>query len=166
MRARKKRLKNSEERFRAIFETAKDCVFIKDRNLRYTLVNPSMENLLALTAPVIMKRTDEDLFGPESADHLHQLDLRVLTGETIEGRDIPRPVRGIPMTFLDMRVPMRNEHGHIVGICGISRNITERTKTGPAKVATVEEGPSPVMRSTLAEARMAAKTDINNTAQR
>ena len=152
-------LKDSEERFRAIFETAKDCVFIKDRNLRYTLVNPSMENLLELTAPVIMKRTDQDLFGPESADHLHQLDLRVLTGETIEAEHT-RPVRGIPMTFLDMRVPMRNEHGHIVGICGISRNITERTKTGPAKVATVEEGPSPVMRSTLAEARMAAKTDI------
>ena len=77
-------LKNSEERFRAIFETAKDCVFIKDRNLRYTLVNPSMENLLELPAPVIMKRTDEDLFGPESADHLRQLDLRVLTGEIIE----------------------------------------------------------------------------------
>ncbi len=152
-------LKKSEERFRAIFETAKDCVFIKDRNLRYTLVNPSMENLLELTAPVIMKRTDQDLFGPESADHLHQLDLRVLTGEIIEAEHT-RPVRGIPMTFLDIRAPMRNEHGAIVGICGISRNITERTKTGTAKVATVEEGPSPVMRSTLAEARMAAKTDI------
>ncbi len=152
-------LKESEERFRAIFETAKDCVFIKDRNLRYTLVNPSMENLLELTAPVIMKRTDQDLFGPESADHLHQLDLRVLTGEIIEAEHT-RPVRGIPMTFLDIRAPMRNEHGDIVGICGISRNITERTKTGPAKVATVEEGPSTVMRSTLAEARMAAKTDI------
>ncbi|MGO9569398.1 MAG: PAS domain S-box protein [Desulfomonilaceae bacterium] len=152
-------LKESEERFRAIFETAKDCVFIKDRNLRYTLVNPSMENLLELRASVIMKRTDEDLFGSESADHLHQLDLRVLTGEIIEAEHT-RPVRGIPMTFLDMRAPMRNEHGQIVGICGISRNITERTKTGPAKAATVEEGPSTVMRSTLAEARMAAKTDI------
>ncbi|MBI5248789.1 MAG: PAS domain S-box protein [Desulfomonile tiedjei] len=152
-------LKESEERFRAIFETAKDCVFIKDRDLRYTLINPSMESLLELPAAVIMKSTDEDLFGPESADHLHQLDLRVLTGEIIEAEHT-RPVRGIPMTFLDIRAPMRNERGVIAGICGISRNITERTKTGPAKVVTVEEGPSATMRSTLAEARMAAKTDI------
>lgn len=152
-------LKASEERFRTIFETAKDCVFIKDRDLRYTLVNPSMENLLELQSSEIIKRTDESLFGPESADHLHQLDLRVLTGEIIEAEHT-RPVRGIPMTFLDIRAPMRNEHGHIVGICGISRNITERTKTGPAKVIAVEDGPSAAMRSTLAEARMAAKTDI------
>jgi PAS domain S-box-containing protein len=152
-------LKESEERFRAIFETAKDCVFIKDRNLRYTLVNPSMENLLELPASVIMKSTDENLFGPEPADHLNQLDLRVLTGEIIEAEHT-RPIRGIPMTFLDIRAPMRNEHGRIVGICGISRNITERTKTGPVKAVTVEEGPSAAMRWTLAEARMAAKTDI------
>lgn len=152
-------LKESEERFRAIFETAKDCVFIKDRNLRYTLVNPSMKNLLELPASVIMRSTDENLFGPEHADHLKQLDLRVLAGEIIEAEHT-RPVRGIPMTFLDIRAPMRNEHGSIVGICGISRNITERTKSGPAKTVTVEEGPSAAMRWTLAEARMAAKTDI------
>ena len=36
----------SEELFRAIFDSARDCIFIKDRSLRYTLVNPEMVNLL------------------------------------------------------------------------------------------------------------------------
>jgi len=152
-------LKRSEERFRAIFETTKDCVFIKDQNLRYTLVNPSMELLLELPASEIMKRRDEELFGTEAGNHLHQLDLRVLAGEIIEVEHT-RPVKGISMTFLDMRAPMRNEHGQIVGVCGISRNITERTKTALPKEVAIEDGPSTIMRLTLAEARMAARTDI------
>ena len=77
-------LKDSEERFRAIFETAKDCIFIKDRRLRYTLVNSSMENLMELPASAIMDTTDDDLFGPVPADYLNRLDLRVLSGEIIE----------------------------------------------------------------------------------
>ncbi|HOT49030.1 MAG TPA: PAS domain S-box protein, partial [Syntrophales bacterium] len=36
-------LRKSEENFRAIFETAPDCIFIKDRALKYVLVNPSVE---------------------------------------------------------------------------------------------------------------------------
>ncbi len=35
-------LRDSEERFRTLFETAPDCIFMKDRSLRYTLVNPAM----------------------------------------------------------------------------------------------------------------------------
>ena len=152
-------LKRSQERFRAIFDTAKDCIFIKNQNLRYTLVNPSMELLLELPASEIMKRRDEEIFGIEAANYLHQLDLRVLAGEIIEAEHT-RPIKGISTTFLDIRAPMRNEHGRIVGVCGISRNITERTKTGLTKEIAIEDGPSTVMRLTLAEARMAAKTDI------
>lgn len=77
-------LKRSQERFRAIFDTAKDCIFIKNQNLRYTLVNPSMELLLELPASEIMKRRDEELFGIGAANYLHQLDLGVLAGEIIE----------------------------------------------------------------------------------
>ena len=34
-------LRQSEERFRAVFEAAHDCIFIKDRQLKYTMVNPA-----------------------------------------------------------------------------------------------------------------------------
>ncbi len=152
-------LKRSQERFRAIFDTAKDCIFIKNQNLRYTLVNPSMELLLELPASEIMKRRDEELFGIGAANYLHQLDLGVLAGEIIEAEHT-RPIKESPRHFWIFARPMRNEHGQIVGVCGISRNITERTKTGLTKEIAIEDGPSTIMRLTLAEARMAAKTDI------
>jgi PAS domain-containing protein len=34
-------LRQSEKRFRAIFERAEDYIFLKDRSLRYTNVNPA-----------------------------------------------------------------------------------------------------------------------------
>ncbi len=151
-------LKLSEERFRAIFETAKDCIFIKNRSLQYTLVNPAMESLLELPAAEIMRLRDIELYGMEDGDYLHRLDMRVLTGESIE-TEHTRTIRGIPMTFLDIRAPMKDESDRIIGICGISRNITER-KDVPHRALTMQESQSPVMRSTFAEALMAAKTDI------
>ena len=78
----------SEERMRAIFEAATECIFIKNRSLKYTLVNPYMANLLELPASDIAGRVDEELFGQEAGQHLRQVDQRVLAGETIE-EDIP-----------------------------------------------------------------------------
>lgn len=151
-------LKLSEERFRAIFETARDCIFIKDQDLKYLLVNPAMERMLELPASEIMQLSDEELFGQGAGEYLRQLDRRVLAGEIIE-TEHTRSVKSVPMTFLEIRAPMRNHNGEIIGICGISRNITERTK-GVFKEISVDQVSSTIMRSTLAEARMAAKTDI------
>ncbi len=79
----------SEERLRAIFEAATECVSIKDRSLKYTLVNPYMANLLERPATEIVGRTDEDLFGHEAGRHMSQVDQRVLLGVKPLKRSIP-----------------------------------------------------------------------------
>ncbi len=150
--------KQSEERFRTIFELARDCVFIKDKSLRYTLVNPSMEDLLQKTASWIVGRTDGDIYGDKAAEHLKDVDERVLKGDVIE-EEHTRPVRGMPVTFLDTRVPMRNTKGDVVGICGIARNITDRTHFFRQPQVRDLQYPSKAIRSTLAAARLAAQTD-------
>ncbi|MGO9570227.1 MAG: sigma 54-interacting transcriptional regulator [Desulfomonilaceae bacterium] len=148
----------TESRLSAIFETARDCIFIKDKSLRYTLVNPYMSNLLGLPATGLVGRTDEDLFGPEVGAHLRRVDSRVLNGETIE-EEHTRVVNGIPTTFLDIKAPMRDGQGDITGICGISRNITERSETRSVISTSADDYPSATMRATIAEARLAAETD-------
>ncbi len=151
-------LARSEARLRSIFETATECIFIKDSSLRYTLVNPYMANLLQLQESNIVGKTDEQLFGIEAGDHLRNVDKRVLLGETIE-EEHTRQIKGIPTTFLDIRSPMRDDQGHIVGICGISRNITERSKTVAKSYVALEEYPSAAMRATLDKALLAAGID-------
>jgi PAS domain S-box-containing protein len=148
----------SESRLSAIFETAKDFIFIKDTSLKYILVNPCMANSLELPADRIVGHTDEELFGNEAGGHLTRVDERVLNGEIIE-EEHTRPVKGIPTTFLDIRAPMCDAKGNITGICGISRNITERSRTQADIPVSPDDFPSPAMRAPLAQARLAAETD-------
>ena len=76
--------KRAEERFRAIFETAQDCIYIKDRSLRYTHVNPAMERLFQLPASEIIGKKDQNLYGQPPSRHLEAVDMRVLRGESVE----------------------------------------------------------------------------------
>jgi len=151
--------RESEARLRAFFNTAPDCIFIKDLSLKYSAVNPYMESLLELPAAHILGKTDEDLYGPEAARHLNEIDCRVILGETIE-EEHTRTVKGTALTFLDVRAPMRNADGEIIGICGISRNITERKKARVSPKLAKENYNSPAMASVLSSVRLAAQRDI------
>jgi PAS domain S-box-containing protein len=115
----------SEERFRAIFNSAQDCIFIKDRSLRYLLVNPSIERLFGARASELIGKTDEELFGEETGKHIRDIDSRVLKGEIVEGEHT-KPIKGVLRTFHHIKVPVRDSKGEIIGICGIARDITER----------------------------------------
>jgi PAS domain S-box-containing protein len=118
-----KALKASEERFRAIFETAEDAIFIKDLSCRHIQVNPAMERLLGQSADCIIGLTERDLFGADAA-HIRQQDQKVLAGEVIK-KVVTLPVQGVPTTFHVVKVPLHDDAGQVVGLCGIARDITE-----------------------------------------
>ncbi len=160
------RLLESEERFRAIFESATDYIFIKDRTGRYTHLNPAVERLFGLPAERLVKMTDEALFGQEAAASIRELDKRVLKGNPVEA-ERTRPVNGVPVTYSIVKVPLHDSSGRIVGLCGIARDITERKQAGGGKLSDAEfdvvsvpaHYHSAVMQSTVTMARFAAATD-------
>ncbi|MFC1836176.1 sigma 54-interacting transcriptional regulator [Thermodesulfobacteriota bacterium] len=150
-------LAESEQKFRALFENAQDCIFMKDLDRRYTDVNPAMAELFEMTVSDLVGKTDDVLFGRPAAQHLEEVDTRVLRGESIE-EEHTRIVNGRPITFLDVRIPMRSNKGEIVGLYGIARNITDRTRGRSAMTeAAASEYPAPAMRSLLRTARTAAR---------
>ncbi len=153
-----KAARDSERLFRAIFESALDCIFIKDRSLRYALVNPVMESLLETPAAGIVGRTDKDLFGARVGEHLMEVEARVLEGRPVE-QEHTRPIDGVDHTFHDIRVPLRGTDGTIVGIAGISRDITDRRKQIRFPKAAIEDYPSKAMQTILAKSRRVAATD-------
>ncbi len=149
-------LMESEARVRALFEAVEDCVFVQDRELRYTLVNPAMERLLDRPASEILGLTDEALFGEETGNHTRQVSSRVLRGQSIE-EERSRLVRGIPTAFHEIRAPLRDSLGAVIGICGIARDITERkAATTPRSRDESLLHESSSMRRTLENARLAA----------
>jgi two-component system response regulator AtoC len=147
--------REGERRFRAIFEGAEDSIFLKDRMLRYTDVNPAFERLVGLPASEIIGRTHAELFGTQVSEYITELELRVLQGETIE-EEHTQAIHGAPMAFLATRMPLRNDSGAIVGTLTILHDITDRKRTESAP-STAENYTSLAMRSALSQATMAAK---------
>jgi PAS domain S-box-containing protein len=151
-------LRQSEERFRAVFEGAQDCIYIKDCGLKYTMVNPATEKLVARKASEIVGRTAEDIFGKETGRHIREIELRVLEGQAIEEERV-RPINGVPLTFHDIRVPLRDSLGEIIGVCGISRNITDRKVVELPSVQAAGEYPSKAMKAIMTRVNFAAETE-------
>jgi PAS domain S-box-containing protein len=120
-------LRESEERFRAIFETARDCVFVKDRDLRYTHVNPAMAALFDSTPAALVGITDDVLFDAATCARVREVDLRVLQGRIEKDVSTSR-VHGIDHVFQTVKVPLRDDGGAVVGVCGIARDVTELTR--------------------------------------
>ncbi|MDQ7785385.1 MAG: sigma 54-interacting transcriptional regulator [Desulfomonilaceae bacterium] len=151
-------LRLSEERFRALVEGAQDLIFMKDRHLTYTHANPAMARMFGLDVSEIIGRKDEDLYGEATGKHIKQVDLRVLGGETIE-EEYTASIKGTKVSLSTVLTPLRDVEGNIVGVYGISRDITERKRTVPGRRRIPEAYPSEAMQTALHEARLAAATD-------
>ena len=120
-------LRQSEERARAVIETAEDSIFIKDMSGVYTMVNPAMEKLFGRESQDIIGKTDYELFGEEAGKAVSEADKGVYEGKTLE--EFPaKPINGTPHTFHTIKVPLHDFEGNITGLCGIARDITERTQ--------------------------------------
>lgn len=125
------KLRASEARFRAVFEAARDSIFIKDTRGKYRSVNPAMERLLNLSAWDLIGKTDGEVFSSEAGRLARQIDQRVLSGEVVD-TELVRVVTGIRRTFHMVEVPMRGSDEEVIGLCGIARDITERKRTSEA----------------------------------
>jgi two-component system, NtrC family, response regulator AtoC len=151
-------LRESEERFRHIFEAAQDGMFIKDRERRYTHVNPAMLAIMEEDSSHFIGKTDEELFSAEWSAMTKGLEERVLRGQPVESEQnllcIDRP-----LIFNFVRFPMCDASGRIIGLCAIARDVTER-RASLSKVRVHSNQPgSSVMKETFELVRRAAKTD-------
>lgn len=151
-------LRISEQRFRAVFEGAEDFIFVKDRSLRYVDVNPAIEKFFGVASSEIIGSSAEDWISLEDFSHVRGTDERVLKGESVQ-EEHSRLVNGIPLFLLTTKVPLRDDSGKIVGILGISRDITGR-KMMEASPGSSGEYPSRAMNAIFMKANSAAKGDV------
>ncbi|MDQ1239421.1 MAG: hypothetical protein QG577_1607, partial [Thermodesulfobacteriota bacterium] len=148
----------SAERYRALFDSVPDLIFTKDGELNFTDVNPAMSKLCGLSPSGIIGRKAEDIYGDEAGERMRAWDTRVLGGETIEEEHAVR-IKDETFIFHDVRVPIKNSVGDIVGVCGICRDVTERREAIPKLTISDSGYRSKSMVQTYQLARQAAATD-------
>lgn len=148
----------SEERFRTVFEGSGDPIWIKDKDLHITHVNPAVEGLFGRTSQELIGLKNSHLFDRDSAKHFDEIDLRVLDGESVEEQRTVF-IGGTSALWNIAKVPMRNASGEIVGLCGIARNVSDWQQQ--REPLSKENMPchSKSMRSTLKSARTAAEKE-------
>jgi PAS domain S-box-containing protein len=148
-------LKESEERFQAIFNAATDFIYTKDVHGRFVDVNPAIETFTGLKASQIRGRKTEDIFGEELARAGRESESRVLQGESVE-KELTFSVKGFGITLTCCMMPLRDAEGNITGVLGIARDITDRRRL-EIRSNVPETYISEAMRLTLKQAEMAAK---------
>jgi len=115
--------------FTAIMENTDDYIFFKDRNHVFT---GASQTLVSLCDPAehwtdLLGQTDYDVFPEEYADIYYRLEKQVFAGIPVAHEVQEYLSKDGRKGWVDNRkYPIRNEHGEIIGLYGIARDITER----------------------------------------
>ena len=133
-----KSLRESEEKFRGIFESITDVFYRTDREGLLLVVSPSVEQLLGYTPnEVTGKKLSEFYLNPEERDQFLSV-LRSM-GEVNEYEALVRTKDGSVVWVSTNAQFYRDKQGNILGVQGISRNITERKRAEDALTRSEEK---------------------------
>ncbi|MCS4193948.1 PAS domain S-box-containing protein [Salinibacter ruber] len=121
-------LAQKNRQLNALIENTAQAVYVKDRAGRYQFVNEAAADLVGLPPEEAVGKRAEDLFDAESAAEIRRIDEQILADGTADSYEATRFIDGTKHVFLENRYPHRDEDGTIVGIVGISREITERKR--------------------------------------
>jgi PAS domain S-box-containing protein len=113
----------------ALMDHLPDTVYFKDLQSRFTRINRAQARMLGVANPQdAIGRTDADFFNPELA-HLGLTEEQELlrSGRPITDRIEYNPTpSGQPRWLSATKVPLTDAEGRIIGLVGVSRDVTER----------------------------------------
>jgi PAS domain S-box-containing protein len=118
----------------AICDSSESVMFAKDLQGRMRFVNPAALALIGKRREEVIGRTDaEFLADPDIARQVMDNDRRILeSGAATEIEEVVPLPDGTPRVWLSRKVPYRDAQGGVVGLLGISTDITERKRTESA----------------------------------
>jgi len=119
-------LLNSDQILRAVIEATPDAIFVKDLDGRYVLVNEAAARFLGKSPEEIVGKRDLELYSEETARRFIEDDRMVLaTGEAHSFEGIATGEGDTKQAYLVTKGVYRDRQGQILGLFGISHDITE-----------------------------------------
>lgn len=113
---------------RAVTDGVDDVILVKDAAGRYLSINSGGARLLGAPAEEIIGRDDTAFFAPEIARSIRAADSAILADGTPLSYEEEIELDGAMRTFLTTKWPYRDSEGRIVGLVGISKDISERKR--------------------------------------
>ncbi len=118
-----------------VLQLSPDHIYFKDTQSRFTRINLSQAEWLGLKDPAeALGKSDFDFFAPEHAQRaLADEQLIIRTGQPISGKEEKEVWPDGRITWvMTTKTPLFDPQGSVVGVMGVSRDITERKQAEAA----------------------------------
>lgn len=121
-------LEQERNLLRTLIDNMPDNIFVKDTQSRFVIANIAVARLMGTTPEGLLGKTDFDFYPQELAKKYYADSQNVIrTGKPIVGQEEPSvDPEGNRKWYSTTKVPLRDSSGKIVGIVGISRDLTAR----------------------------------------
>jgi diguanylate cyclase (GGDEF)-like protein/PAS domain S-box-containing protein len=139
-----------------LLQTIPDLIWLKDTNGIYISCNSAFERLYGAKEADIIGKTDYDFVDKQQADSFRENDHKaMMANQAVSNEEwLTFADGGYRGLFEAVKVPLKDANGQIIGVLGISRDITERKATelklrmlstaieqSPTSVAITDVGP-------------------------
>jgi PAS domain S-box-containing protein len=123
-------LRESTQFSQEVVRGAPGGLIVYDRNLRYQVWNPFMEQISGMSAEQVVGRHPLDVFPFIRQTGLIERAERALRGETLEPYEflVDSPPTGASGWLSEIMSPLRNANGQIVGVIATVRDVTDRKR--------------------------------------
>jgi len=133
--AAERALRESEQRYRTLAESAQEHILIIDKDLRVQYANTFAANQVRRTPEAVVGRTVWEVFPPDAARTLkHNVQAVFKSAQPVhtEDRMLLTTSAAEPVWLDTLLTPLRDEAGEIMSVLGIARDITRRKRAEEA----------------------------------
>ncbi len=168
------RLEQKYDLLRTLIDSLPDNIFVKDRKSRFLVNNLAhVRTLGATNQDEVLGKADLEIFPAELASQYYEDDQTMMeSGQPLNQEEpVVNPRTSEKRWLQTTKVPLRDKQGAVVGLIGISRDITDRKQTEEALRQAhnelekrVAERTTELSRTneTLAQAHMLLETMLDN----
>ena len=126
---RTEELQRSSDTLNGMINNSSAVIYLKDIQGRYSMINSQYEKVTNLRDTAVIGKTDLDIFPKKIATDFRGNDKKVIeSGEVLEVEEEALHGDGVIHTYVSTKFPIKNREGEIVGVGGISTDISDRKK--------------------------------------
>jgi PAS domain S-box-containing protein len=114
--------------YRILLENLPQRIFMKDKDSVYILCNRAFAADLRIKPEEIAGKTDEDFYPKELAEKYRSSEQRIMAAGCSESIEEVLVREGHSFVWKTIKTPVKDENGNILGIFGVSWDISEQRR--------------------------------------
>jgi PAS domain S-box-containing protein len=122
-------LRRTEKLLTAVTDNSSDAIYVKDCQSRWLFVNPALEKIVGKPSAEVFGKTDSEIYGNnEASKEIMENDRRIMDSGKSETFEESVEYPDGRHSFISVKAPRFDDKGQVIGLVGISHDITERKK--------------------------------------